>query len=136
MPEPAINVPKVDVPVGLATKVGYALGVIQIACAVLIPIIDGIPDDASTASIMVALVLGATTVITRVNDGRQKQAAAIYLDVPSPMRMDDFSGEEDEAYAPGGIPGGVMLVADGGVQLDGPGPEGAVGGKPGPEGTP
>lgn len=97
MPDPApIKLAPVKVPIGLATQVGYALGVVQIIAAALIPIIDGLPKDASTASIIVALVLGATTVITRVNDGRQKQAAAAYADAPSPAQRDDSSGELDD----------------------------------------
>lgn len=95
IPTPEFNVPRVNIPKGLSTKVGYILGLVQLVTAALIPIIADIPENPEITGLVAALILGANAVVKGVNDGRQKQAAALYHDVPSPLQLDDFSGETD-----------------------------------------
>lgn len=96
IPAPEFAVPRVNIPKGLATKVGYFLGLAQLIIAALIPIVADIPDNPEIVGLIAALILSANAVVKGVNDGRQRQAAAIYRDVPSPLQMDDFSGEQDD----------------------------------------
>lgn len=95
IPAPEFQVPRVNIPKGLATQVGYFLGVAQLVIAALIPIIADLPENPEITGLIAALILGANAVVKGVNDGRQRQAAAIYRDVPSPQQMDDHSGEPD-----------------------------------------
>ncbi len=95
VPAPEVAVPSVKIPKGLATKVGYFLGLAQLIIAALVPLVADLPENPELSGLIAALVLGANAVVKGVNDGRQKQAAAIYQDLPSPAQLDDFSGEND-----------------------------------------
>jgi len=88
IPAPEFEVPRVNIPKGLATKVGYILGIVQLVIAALIPIIADIPANPEITGLIAALILGANAVVKGVNDGRQRQAAAIYRDIPSPFQTD------------------------------------------------
>ncbi len=91
--DPIINAPAVHIPVGLASKIGWGLGLLANVAGVLLLALEGLPDDASESSIIVTLILAGSAAIIRVNDGRQKQAAAIYADTRTPV---DGSGQQDD----------------------------------------
>ena len=95
VPTSEFTVPRVNIPKGLATKVGYILGVVQLITAALIPIIADIPDNPEITGLIAALILGANAVVKGVNDGRQRQAAEIYRSVPSLTQSNNLFGELD-----------------------------------------
>lgn len=95
MHEPHIDEPQSPpappvIPVGIATKVGYALGLVASLASALVLALEGLPSDASEATVLVTLIAAAAASIIRVNDGRMKQAATAIAAQPQTVTQAEF----------------------------------------------
>lgn len=116
------------IPVGLATAVGYAFGVINAVAAAVLLALEGLPDNAPTAIVIVTLLGAAAGAIVRVNDGRQAQAAAAIHGaviaantLPEPELTDDDLAGRDDGFEEVGhgnddMSGGDSHLRDAGAQ--------------------
>lgn len=93
-PEAQTVAPKVSV--GLATKVGYILGIIASILSGVVVAIEGLPENTSEASIIVTLIVAAAGAFIRTNDGRMKQAAAAVAAQPSQAVVDEDAISDHE----------------------------------------
>ena len=110
------------IPEGLATKLGKYGTFASLALAALVELADIHLDEETRTFLYGAFGLLVTTML-----GRYAQATAQQRDTPSPMQMNDFSGEQDLDLVDE-VPHPETAATPGAEVLP---PEGAVGGKAG-----